>query len=123
MMYKFTLPFPPSNNTYYRHVDSKVLLSDKGRKYKKLVSDELNKLGLTGLLLEDPLIVRLELFRPDKRKYDVDNFFKCVFDSLTNAKLWTDDEIVVECQARKMPIDGIGRVEVIVDHDVVEGFF
>lgn len=38
-MYKFTLPFPPSNNTYYRHVDSKVLLSEKGRKYKKLVTE------------------------------------------------------------------------------------
>jgi len=37
-MYKFTLDFPPSNNTYYRHVDKRVLLSEKGRKYKKIVT-------------------------------------------------------------------------------------
>jgi len=123
-MYLFTLDFPPSNNTYYRHVDKRVLLSKKGRDYKCLVNDRLHKLGLTGLMLNDPLIVRLELFRPDNRKYDVDNFFKCVFDSLTNAKLWTDDEIVVECQARKMPVDkNNGRVEVTIDYDMKEGFF
>lgn len=60
-MYKFTLPFPPSNNTYYRHVDNKVVLSKKGRVYKKTVAEVLGAIGLAGLGLKDEVICRLEL--------------------------------------------------------------
>jgi len=100
-MYRFELPFPPSNNTYYRHVGDKVVLSEKGRKYKAAVRDILQRLDLAGLMLEDRVVCRLELHRKDARSYDADNFYKAVFDSLTNAKFWVDDDIVNECQARR----------------------
>jgi Holliday junction resolvase RusA-like endonuclease len=82
-MYKFTLPFPPSNNTYYRHVGDRILLSKKGRDYKQVVSEILQKLGLAKILIEDAVLVRLELYHGDRRSYDSDNFNKAVYDSLS----------------------------------------
>jgi len=122
-MYCFELPFPPSNNTYYRHVDNKVVLSKKGRAYKKEVAQLLEALGLAGLQLCDPLICRLELYRGDKKViWDSDNYFKGVYDALSGAKFWLDDSLVVESQARKMPHDGRARVIVRVDHDMELSF-
>jgi crossover junction endodeoxyribonuclease RusA len=72
-MYKFTLPFPPSNNTYYRHVDDRVLLSKKGRDYKQAVVEILQRLGLAKIMIEDAVLIRLELYRGDRRSYDACN--------------------------------------------------
>lgn len=125
-MYRFELPFPPSNNTYYRHVGDRVVLSKKGRVYKAKVREILQRLDLAGLMLKDLVVVRLELYRKDASSYDSDNFFKAVFDSLTYSKFWVDDDVVNESQARrknyKRP-NKYGRVVVYVDYDVEQGGF
>ena len=124
-MYKIILPFPPSNNTYYRHVDDRVLLSKKGRDYKQAVSEIMQRLGLAKIMIEDAVLVRLELYRGDKRSYDADNFNKAVYDSLTHSGFWVDDELVIESQARKMnykQVNPNGRVEVFVEFDMQAGF-
>jgi crossover junction endodeoxyribonuclease RusA len=124
-MYKFTLPFPPSNNTYYRHVDDRVLLSKKGRDYKQAVVEILQRLGLAKIMIEDAVLIRLELYRGDRRSYDADNFNKAVYDSLSHGGFWVDDELVIESQARKMnykQVNPNGRVEVFVEFDMQAGF-
>ncbi|MBO9492093.1 RusA family crossover junction endodeoxyribonuclease [Endozoicomonas sp. G2_1] len=122
-MYRLVLPFPPSNNTYYRHVDNKVVLSKKGRLYKADVAKVLESYGYARLMIDKPVICRLELYRPDKKKkWDSDNYFKGVYDSLSHAGFWVDDHLVVESQARKMEPDGLGRVVVNVDYDMGNTF-
>lgn len=122
-MYIFELPFPVSVNAYYRKVASRVILSKRGRTYTKEVALMMQHHGLIGVNLSEPLTVRLELYRGDKRSlWDSDNYFKSVFDALTKCDFITDDSIIVECSARKMKFDGVGRVVVKVDYDMENGF-
>jgi crossover junction endodeoxyribonuclease RusA len=70
-----------------------VYLSKSGRKFRtKMIST----IGNT----ESPIIgrvkVRIELFAPTKRRYDIDNMVKAVHDALTHAGVWVDDEQVDE---------------------------
>lgn len=75
-MIAITLPYPPSTNTYYRHVGARVLISAKGREYKRVVS-----LTATGSRLKKvtgPVEVELYVSPPDNRRRDIDNTAKCL---------------------------------------------
>ena len=37
---QLTLPWPPTVNTYYRNVNGKTLISEKGRQYRAAVADQ-----------------------------------------------------------------------------------
>lgn len=94
-----TLPFPPSNNNYYRSVLiprkrgghlKRTLISERGRLYKKAVYDEClikrpHKFG------EKTLWAIVDYYPPDRRKRDVDNFSKALFDALQTAGIYDDD--------------------------------
>lgn len=91
MTYELELPFPPSVNTYYRNFNGRMLLSAKGRQYKKIVAN----------LIKDPpcftsnVHISTTLYPPDKRRRDLDNFDgKALFDALTGAGVWKDDSQV-----------------------------
>lgn len=93
-MLELTLPWPPSVNTYWRsvtiHGHPRVLISEKGREYRKEVA-----WSLTGLKkIHGPVRVEVECWMPDKRKRDLDNLFKAIGDSLTHAGIWDDDSQV-----------------------------
>lgn len=102
---KFELPFPPSNNTYYRNVQGKTLISKKGREYKKLVVDTMMRYGLAGKKLPHDLVVLIDLHLPDERRRDVDNYGKGLFDALTEAKFWLDDSQVKQKTVTMQPVD------------------
>lgn len=120
---KLILPFPPSNNQYYRYVGpGKTTISERGRKYKQSVVEHLERTGKAGLLINYPVVLRIELHLPDERRRDVDNYDKGLLDSLTNAKFWADDELVQEYTVRKMPPVPKGFVVVRVTPDMQSGF-
>lgn len=85
-----SLPFPPSTNTYWRNVKGRTLISEKGRAYRGEVIAEVLQHG-NNLKLAGRLHVEMELFPPDKRRRDIDNFSKAILDALTHAGLWLDD--------------------------------
>lgn len=91
MSYEFKLPFPPSVNAWKTPIKNRMILSRRGRDYRKLVDEELIKLGLKGENIQQPLSVSLVLNPPTLRKYDVDNFTKSLFDALTTSNFWGDD--------------------------------
>ncbi len=89
---QFVLPFPPSVNRYYRHVGYRTLLSREGREYRRQVCALLA--GRVGQPLSGPLQVQLDLYPPDRRRRDWDNFQKGVWDALQHAGVYLDDSQV-----------------------------
>ncbi|MBC3250470.1 RusA family crossover junction endodeoxyribonuclease [Serratia fonticola] len=88
--YKLSLPWPPSNNTYYRHGRGKNYISEKGEKYTKAVNSIIQQLNL-AIKLSGSLSVTIYAAPPDNRKRDLDNLSKGVLDALTKAEFWIDD--------------------------------
>ncbi len=104
----FSLPFPPSINSYYgytcigrtiRQAIAKVFIRDKGRDYRKLVIEIIKQKNLE-INANVPLEVTITLTPPDNRVHDIDNVLKCLFDSLSHANFWQDDRYV-----RKLNMD------------------
>lgn len=108
-MLTLLLPWPPSNNTYYRHVGHRTLLSAAGRTYRRLVGE--------ACLLQHPrgqvwpfagrLVVEIVCRPPDRRARDLDNLFKAVGDSLQHAGVYHNDSQIDELRlVRSRPTTG-----------------
>ncbi len=99
------MPWPPTVNTYWRHVGSRVLISEKGKKYKR----DIQLLALTWKRpkLLGRLSVHIKAFPPDKRARDLDNLLKVTLDSLQDAGLFENDSQIDEIFIqRKSPLTG-----------------
>lgn len=83
------LPFPPSVNHYWRHVNGRVLVSRGGRQYREAVGLALLAAGRPHLA--GRLSVRVVAYPPDRARRDLDNLMKSVLDSLQAAGLYDDD--------------------------------
>ena len=126
---ELVLPWPPSINSYWNHVTGKTktgkkfssrTISQRGKLFQMQTYASIHSLGLTGLKIPFSLQVAIELRPPTRRKYDVDNFSKCLFDTFTKkCKLWTDDSVVEVLTVRKGPLDkGRGRALVSIERTV-----
>lgn len=89
-MLTLTLPYPPSVNRYWRHYQGRVLISKEGREYRKKVQQYClitkKQKPFTGFLK-----VKVQMWPPDRRRRDVDNIEKGLFDSLCKAGVYEDD--------------------------------
>lgn len=103
--YEMVLPWPPSLNTYYRRAGHTIHLSQKGRAFKMAVIQQLKAVRLHREAIADRLKVRIELYPPNRRKFDIDNRIKPVLDALQNGGLIVDDEQVDDVGAKRKPID------------------
>ena len=107
---QFELPYPPTNNTYYRHCRGRTFIGAKGRKYRNDVFgclvEQLGKIKT----LKGRLDVSVWAIMPDKRKRDVDNIFKGVGDSLQNAGLFMDDSQIDRLEIIRRPDEKPGRL-------------
>lgn len=113
------LPYPPSVNTYWRHVTKGplagcTLISERGRDYRRAVAETLlaarvASLGATRVRVE------IEARMPDKRRRDLDNVPKAVLDALTHAGLWWDDEQIDDLRIWRSPRGGGELVLTIED--------
>ena len=102
-MFKLDLPFPPSVNTYWRHVGSRVLVSKKGRDYRAEATSLLNRKRIT--MHEGDLIVDVRLVPPDRRRRDVDNSLKALLDSMQSGGAYLDDSQIVRLTVEKVAAD------------------
>ncbi|XZE55784.1 RusA family crossover junction endodeoxyribonuclease [Planctomycetaceae bacterium SH139] len=114
-MFKLKLPFPPSVNTYWRHVGNRVLVSKKGRQYQATVSSTLHRKKLKTL--EGDLIVDVRLIPPDRRRRDVDNSMKALLDAMQFGGVYLDDSQIVRLTIEKhQPEPADPRAEVVVQN-------
>ena len=109
---RFVLPFPPSGNRYYRHVGYRTLLSREGRAYRRQVCGLLA--GRVGQPLSGPLDVELDLYPPDRRRRDWDNFQKAVWDALQHAGVYRDDSQIRRAVIEMHAPDRESRAEVCI---------
>lgn len=107
-----SLPFPPSNNTYYRRVGAKTLISAKGRTYCKDVTALCQAAGVQKM--EGRLQVVITACPPDRRRRDLDNLCKGLLDALTHGGAWEDDSQIDHLTIKRGPIQAQGCVEVTI---------
>ena len=109
------LPFPPSMNTYWRHVmigkHPRTLISEKGRRYRQDVIDECLVANVNDNL-SGPLACTLDLHPPCNRRRDCDNHAKAVLDAMTHAKVYADDSQIIDLRIRMLPKQPPGKVVV-----------
>lgn len=114
-MIALELPFPPSVNTYWRHImvgrSPRTLISKGGRDYKRAVMEtclvERIPKGMAG-----PLVCTVDLYPPCNRRRDVDNYCKGLLDSLGAAGLYDDDSQIIDLRVRMHPKAPPGKVAV-----------
>jgi crossover junction endodeoxyribonuclease RusA len=95
-MLQFELPYPPSINHYYARMKGKVVLNPSGRAYRQLIYYTLRQcIGKEGKwdgeAMSGLLKVDITVYPPDRRKRDMDNIKKALFDALQCAGLFDDD--------------------------------
>ncbi len=111
--YNITLPWPPSNNRYYRHNRGRTHISSEGAAYRNAVA-QIIKSALLDINTESPLRVRIECHMPDRRRRDLDNLQKAAFDALTKAGFWADDSQVNDYRVLRMPLFKGGKLELTI---------
>lgn len=70
--YHITLPWPPSNNRYYRHNRGRTHISAEGQAYRDNVT-RIIKNAMLDIGLAMPVKIRIECHMPDRRRRDLDN--------------------------------------------------
>lgn len=91
------LPWPPSVNTYWRHITrgklaGRHLISEKGRAYRTAVQAAvLDAFRRVPEPMPGRLAVEIYAHPPDRRTRDLDNLPKALLDGLSHAGLWADD--------------------------------
>ncbi|HCI6019558.1 MULTISPECIES: RusA family crossover junction endodeoxyribonuclease [Klebsiella] len=88
--YSFTLPYPPSVNSYWRRGNGRTYINKKGVEYRAAVRETLVTLGI-DINTAARLDVRIIAHMPDKRRRDIDNILKAVLDSLEHGGFMQDD--------------------------------
>ena len=91
------LPYPPSVNHYYRRVGNRIIISREGRRYRERVCAIMRSLGVKPI--EGELEIFIELYPPDRRRRDLDNAQKAVWDSLQHGGAYHDDSQIKHCDA------------------------
>lgn len=115
-MITLNLPWPPTLNSYYRNVKGTTLISAKGRLYRGTVRARvIRQLGPGFQPITGRLHVSVYFTPPDKRKRDIDNHFKAVFDALTKAGVWGDDSQVKSLSAVMLPPEKGGRCTITIE--------
>ena len=108
------LPWPPSNNVYWRRYGHVVTIGPDGKAYRKaahafFAANPDVKFG------DARLAVHMRLHAPTNRRYDLSNYWKCIEDSLVHAGVFDDDSQIDEHHAeRGMVMPGHGQAVVTI---------
>ena len=112
-MIELELPYPPSVNHYYRHIGRRTLISREGRRYRERVAAALAAADVRPI--DGPLELRIEVYPPDRRRRDLDNLQKGLWDSLEHGGAYHDDSQIVKLTAEKRGPTPGGRVIVRIE--------
>lgn len=113
-MLVLNLPLPPSVNSYRTIFRGRMGISKAGRLFKEQVSDyvaeyKVPKLGSVRLEMS------VTLYPRDRRKQDIDNRIKALWDALTDAGVFDDDEQIDVLMVQRGEIKKGGGCLVLID--------
>jgi len=111
--YRIDLPWPPSVNTYWRHSRGRHHISEKGIKYRQAVIDIILQQDL-DITTSARLKISISAHVPDRRRRDLDNLQKAVFDSLVHAGFMVDDEQIDDFRVKRESMEKGGRLEILI---------
>ena len=106
-----TLPVPKSNR-YIRRKDGHIFRSPRVLKWEAHAVWEIQK-QYRGEAIEIPISVEVFFFLPDRRKRDIDNMLKSLWDVLEKAQVVKNDNLIFETRTVKI-FDGEIHGTVIV---------
>ena len=113
------LPWPPSLNTYWRHVGHKTLLSAAGRQYRTDVIAAVFDQYPLHKPLESRLSVQITALPPDRRSRDLDNLLKGPLDAMEHAGVYVNDSQIDDLHIIRGPRLPGGHLVVFVER--IEG--
>lgn len=113
-MLVLNLPLPPSVNSYRTIFRGRMGISKAGREFKSQVSDyvveyRVPKLGKARLEM------KVIIYPRDRRKQDIDNRIKALWDALGDAGVFDDDEQIDVLMIERGEIKKGGGVLVFID--------
>ncbi|WP_312836653.1 RusA family crossover junction endodeoxyribonuclease [Pantoea sp.] len=111
--YRLELPWPPTVNTYWRHARGRHYISEKGEKYQTAVHSIITAANL-AINTTARLRITIDAHAPDKRRRDLDNLLKAVFDSLTSAGFMVDDEQIDDFRVRRREKVQGGKLAIVI---------
>ena len=112
-----TLPFPPSVNGYWRSPNKgasrgRTLVSERGRAFQaEAIAQVMEQLRHRPKPISADISVAVVFYPPTKARRDLDNFFKALFDAMTQAGVWLDDSQIKHIDAKWGPVIKGGKVE------------
>ena len=112
--------WPPTVNHVWKKTGSgRVYLSKEGRGFRSTIGWLAKLARNDGVLPQEPfkgpLRVAVRLAPPDRRRRDIDNVCKALFDALTHAGVWEDDRQIMELEmAMDAPVKG-GSVKLEIE--------
>jgi len=110
---RLELPYPPSLNSYYRTYKGRMLISAKGREYRKLAVlciRRVIKEPLTGRVC-----VNIYSYPPDKRRRDLDNLLKPTLDALEHGGALLNDEQIDDLYIRRLHVIKGGKINIEIE--------
>jgi crossover junction endodeoxyribonuclease RusA len=113
-MLVLNLPLPPSVNSYRTIFRNRMGISKAGREFKVQVSDyvveyRVPKLGKARLEM------KVVIYPRDRRKQDIDNRIKALWDALGDAGVFDDDEQIDVLHIERGEIKKGGACLVLID--------
>lgn len=109
------LPYPPSNNRYYRHVGVRTLLSREGRAYRKCA---IGARPIGTWPMAGRVACTMEVYPPTKMGQDLDNIPKAICDALQFAGILTNDQQIDELHVHRRAKDKNRPRVVVTIHEL-----
>lgn len=113
-MLRLQLPFPPSVNQITAVVRGRKITSKRGREYRKEAVEAIRR-QYDGGPIAGRLHVIIELYPPDRRRRDCDNFSKATLDVLTCAGVYEDDSQIDHLEIIRCEVCKPGKCIVTIE--------
>lgn len=107
--YEFILPYPPSVNSYWRRNGGQYFIAARGREYRRTVTEIIRELGLDNKS-RARMKIKIIADVPDRRRRDLDNILKAVFDALEHGDFVCDDNQFDEITIKRGEVIPGGRL-------------
>ena len=113
MAIELDLPYPPSVNHYWGQMGNRRFVGKAGMLFRQEV--KIIALKRTQSLYNERLSVKVYLYPPDKRKRDIDNVLKSLFDAMEHAGVYENDSQIDELYIKRCEVVKGGACKVILE--------